>query len=161
MSIVQRDKVLSSYNGNIESVMVTDAGETYVNGLFVTLGGLIDGKGREVKEAKLATDPAVDALLIDSPEVMYEAGKHLEDFVNEKDEVARAFRLADGDVITLTNDLVAETPAVGDVYVIGAGGKLEKSVDEDAGAVIKFVVREDAGHELTRTQKATRFDIVR
>lgn len=160
MSIVQRDKVLSSYNGNIESVLVTDAGATYTNGLFVTLGGLA-GQGREVKEATLATDASEDALLIDSPEVMYEAGKHLDDFVNEEDEVARAFRLADGDVITLTNDLVEGEPAVDEIFEIGAGGKLVKSEDEGATALIKFKVREDAGYELTRSQKATRFDIVR
>lgn len=160
MSIVWRDKVLSTYNGNIESVLVTDAGATYTNGLFVELGALADGE-REVKNATLATDPAKEVLLIDSPEVMYEAGKHIDDFVNNKDEVARAFRLADGDVITLTEDLVEGTANVGDVFEVGAGGKLTASGDEGATAKIRFVVREDAGYELTRKQKAVRFDVRR
>ena len=44
MSIVWRDKVLSSYNGNIESVLIHNAGGTkevsVPNGVFVTLDGL-------------------------------------------------------------------------------------------------------------------------
>lgn len=159
MSIVWRDKVLSSYNGNIESVLVTDAGETYTNGLFVVLGELAEGE-REVKKATLATDPAKEALLIASPEVIYEAGKQIDDFVNEKEGVARAFRLADGDVITLTDDLIeGDEPAVGDVYAVGTGGKLAKHTE--GTALIQFKVREDAGFELTRKQKATRFDVIR
>ena len=161
MSIVWRDKVLSSYNGNIESVIVTDAGEDYTNGVFVTLGNLADGQ-REVKKATLATDGAGEVLLIASPEVLYESGKHIDDFRNEEEGVARAFRLADGDVITLTNDLVglaldAEAPTVGTEFTV-ANGKL---VEGEGTGPIKFLVREGAGYELTRKSKAVRFDIVR
>lgn len=62
MSIVWRDKVLSSYNGNIESVLIVNDVEAtgeelksveVPNGVFVTLGGLA-GQGREVKYAELA-----------------------------------------------------------------------------------------------------------
>lgn len=162
VNIVWRDKVLSSYNGNIESVLIHDAKGTeevtVPNGVFVTLDGLA-GIGREVKKAVLAEDATEDVLLVASPEVMYEAGTDIGDFVNEAGEVARAFRLADGDVISLTEGLLAEgaAPEVGDTFVVGAGGKLV----EGAEGVVKFVVREDAGHELTRKQKAWRFDIVK
>ena len=160
MSIVWRDKVLSSYNGNIESVLIHDAeGEVSVpNGVFVTLDGLA-GIGREVKKAVLAEDATEDVLLVASPEVMYEAGADIGEFINEAGEVARAFRLADGDVISLTADLLADgsEPAVGDTFVVGAGGKLV----EGAEGVVKFVVREDAGNELHRETKAWRFDIVK
>lgn len=165
MSIVWRDKVLSSYNGNIESVMVYDSADKKIevpNGTFVTLEGL-EGTGREVKKAVL-TSGAVDALLIASPEVIYDGrGDQLEDFVNEAGVVARAFRLADGDVITLTEDLIDEAIAVGDTFVTGADGKLVKaSTEPDATASpLTFVVRESAGNELTRKQKAWRFDIVK
>ena len=168
MSIVWRDKVLSSYNGNIESVLIHNAEGTeevsVPNGVFVTLDGLA-GLGREVKKALLAEDDTQDVLLVASPEVMYEAGADINDFVNEAGEVARAFRLADGDVISLTVDLLAtgSEPAVGDIYGVGADGKLEeKTVAEDAeGPAVKFVVREDAGNELHRETKAWRFDIVK
>ena len=159
-NIVWRDKVLSSYNGNIESVLIHDAdGEVAVpNGVFVTLGGLA-GIGREVKKAVLAEDGTKDVLLVASPEVMYETGADIGDFINEAGEVARAFRLADGDVISLTEGLLAEgaEPEVGDTFVVGAGGKLV----EGAEGVVKFVVREDAGNELHRETKAWRFDIVK
>lgn len=163
MSIVWRDKVLSSYNGNIESVLIHDAeGEVSVpNGVFVTLDGLA-GIGREVKKAILAEDATEDVLLVASPEVMYETGADIGEFINEAGEVARAFRLADGDVISLTADLLADgaEPAVGDVFGVGAGGKLEEKTDA-SGVAVKFVVREDAGNELHRETKAWRFDIVK
>lgn len=165
MSIVWRDKVLSSYNGNIESVLIYDAEGTekvsVPNGVFVTLDGLA-GIGREVKKAVLAKDATKDVLLVASPEVMYEAGADIGEFINEAGEVARAFRLADGDVISLTADLLAKgaEPAVGDVFVVGAGGKLVEDTESTGGAV-KFVVREDAGNELHRETKAWRFDIVK
>ena len=165
MSIVWRDKVLSSYNGNIESVLIHNAGGTeevsVPNGVFVTLDGLA-GIGREVKKAVLAEDATEDVLLVDSPEVMYETGADIGEFINEAGEVARAFRLADGDVISLTVDLLADgaEPAVGDVFGVGAGGKLEEKTD-DSGVAVKFVVREDAGNELHRETKAWRFDIVK
>ena len=163
MSIVWRDKVLSSYNGNIESVLIHNAeGEVSVpNGVFVTLDGLA-GIGREVKKAVLAEDATEDVLLVASPEIMYETGADIGEFINEAGEVARAFRLADGDVISLTADLLAEgaEPAVGDVFGVGAGGKLEEKTDA-SGVAVKFVVREDAGNELHRETKAWRFDIVK
>ena len=165
MSIVWRDKVLSSYNGNIESVLIHNAGGTeevsVPNGVFVTLDGLA-GIGREVKKAVLAEDATEDVLLVASPEVMYETGADIGEFINEAGEVARAFRLADGDVISLTADLLAEDaePAVGDVFGVGTGGKLEEKTDA-SGVAVKFVVREDAGNELHRKTKAWRFDIVK
>ena len=165
MSIVWRDKVLSSYNGNIESVLIHDAKGTkevaVPNGVFVTLGGLA-GIGREVKKAVLAEDATKDVLLVASPEVLYEAGADIGEFINEAGKVARAFRLADGDVISLTADLLADgaEPAVGDVFGVGAGGKLEEKTDT-SGVAVKFVVREDAGNELHRETKAWRFDIVK
>lgn len=164
MSIVQRDKVLSSYNGNLESVMIyNDAEEkiTVPNGVFVTLGELGE-RGRETKKAFLADDPTKEVLLIDSPEVNYEAGKGLDDFVNEAGKVARAFRLSDGDVITLTEDLFAEGAnlAVGQELAVGTEGKLA-DVPLEGEVAIKFVIREDAKYELTRKQKSWRLDIVK
>ena len=163
MSIVWRDKVSSSYNGNIESVLIHNAGGTaevsVPNGVFVTLDGLA-GVGREVKKAVLAEDATEDVLLVASPEVMYETVADINDFINEAGEVARAFRLADGDVISLTVDLLAGEPEVGDIFGVGDGGKLEEKTDA-SGVAVKFVVREDAGNELHRETKAWRFDIVK
>ena len=164
MSIVWRDKVLSSYNGNIESVLIVNGENEPIevpNGVFVTLGDLA-GMGREVKYATLGADEDGEALLVSSPEVLYEAGKEIDDFVNEAGKVARAFRLADGDVITLTVDLLENEPTgeVGQVFVVGANGRLTTE-GADTATGLRFEVREDAGHELTREQRAWRFDIVK
>src|SRR5699024_1012092 len=140
MNILWRDKVLSSYNGNIESVLIHDSEGTeevsVPNGVFVTLDGLA-GIGREVKKAVLAKDATEDVLLVASPEVMYEAGADIGEFINEAGEVARAFRLADGDVISLTEGLLAKdsAPVVGETFVVGAGGKLVKGAE----GLVKFV----------------------
>ena len=167
INIVWRDKVLSSYNGNIESVLIVDdvkaekpTPKEAPNGVFVKLGALAD-MGREVKLAELGADEG-EALLVASPEVLYEAGKELEDFVNEEGAVARAFRLADGDVITLTQDLLENVPNgdIGQVFVVGANGRLTSEGAETAKG-LRFKVREDAGHELHRKAKAWRFDIVK
>ena len=166
MSIVWRDKVLSSYNGNLESVMIYNGNDEKVevpNGVFVKLDGL-DEMGREVKKAILAEDATEEVLLVDSPEVHYLPNKDLDDFVNEADKVARAFRLADGDVISLTEDLIdADDLAIGDELTVGENGRLTAlAEDPEADApVIRFIVREDARYELTRKQKAWRLDIVR
>ena len=161
VNIVWRDKVLSSYNGNIESVLIQDAEGANIevpNGVFVTLGGLA-GMGREVKVATLGADEG-EALLVASPEVLYESGKELEDFVNEAGKVARAFRLSDGDVITLTEDLIkGAEPTVGAEFAVGTDGYLAPV--GDASPALIFKVREDAGHELHREAKAWRFDIVK
>ena len=169
INIVWRDKVLSSYNGNIESVLIVKdvkkTGEALErvevpNGVFVKLGALA-GMGREVKLAELGADTDGDALLVASPEVLYESGKELEDFVNEAGKVARAFRLAEGDVISLTADLITGTPTgeIGQVFVVSEDGKLV--ADAEATTGLRFLVREDAGNELHRKAKAWRFDIVK
>ena len=168
MSIVWRDKVSSSYNGNIESVLIQDGKGANIeakNGVFVTLGGLAE-MGREVKVATLGADKDGDALLVASPEVLYEAGKEIDDFVNEKGKVARAFRLADGDVITLTADLLKNVSdiKVGQELFVGADGLLTSEAPapaEGKAPVLKFKVRENAGNELTKKQNAWRFDIVK
>ena len=168
VNIVWRDKVLSSYNGNIESVLIHGLNDeekvvevSVPNGVFVTLDGLA-GMGREVKKANLGADEEGEALLVASPEVLYESGKELEDFVNEAGKVARAFRLADGDVITLTEDLLENVPSgtIGQAFVVGANGRLTTE-GADSATGLKFKVRENAGNELHRKAKAWRFDIVK
>lgn len=167
MAIVWRDKVLSSYNGNLESVVVhNNAGDTEVevpNGVFVTLHGQMEGE-REVKKAHLTSaEDLADRkiLLVNAPEVMYDEKKEIDEFINEAGDVVRAFRLADGDVITLTEDLLPDGLAVEDELAVGADGRLEAVAgDATEAPAVKFVVREDAAHQLTKKQKAWRFDIV-
>lgn len=158
IKIVRKDKMLAGYNGNLESVIVHNEAGTPVetsNGVFVKLEGLLEGE-REVRKAVLASeaDIAEDVLLIHNPEVMYDERLYkLEDFVIEAGKVARAYRLYDGDIITLTVDLFADTVAVGDVLTVKANGLLGKPTDA-SGAKVVFEVIEDAGNELHHTAKA-------
>lgn len=162
--IVRKDKLSAGYNGNLESVKVHNSADEKVathNGVFVTVGGLLEG--RECKKATLAgeADVAKDVLLIHNSEVMYDErlGK-LEDFVIEADVVARAYRLYDGDIITLTEDLFAETVAVGDILAVKEDGHLGKLVG-DAEAKVTFEVIEDSGYELHETAKAWAVQVAR
>lgn len=172
MAIVRKDKLLAGYNGNLESVIIHDTKEVEgvskqvpvesTNGVFVALDGLMEGQ-REVKKAHLAdaTEIAKDVLLIHNPEVMYDERKYkLEDYVIAEGKVARAYRLYDGDIITLTTDLFAETVAVGDVLAVKADGKLGKLAD-GAEAKVTFEVIEDSGYELHPTMGAFAVQVVR
>lgn len=160
MAIVRKDKMLAGYNGNLESVKVHNAAgqktET-TNGVFVVVGELLAGE-RETKKATLAgaDDADKDVLFIHNSEVMYDERKSkLEDFKIEADKVARAYRLYDGDIITLTVDLFAGAVAKGDKLVVKADGKIGAAeAGEDATAKVVFEVIEDCGHELHHSVKA-------
>ena len=154
--IVRRDKTLAGYNGNIESVYVSDAGKDYDNGTLITIGGLADEArfGREVKEGKLTTAVTGkdEVLMVITPELMYDEKLTLGDFTNPEDGVARAYRFFDGDIVSLTVGGLPLDVAVGDILVAGADGKL---VDYESGAYkVAFEVIEDSGYELTSKEKA-------
>lgn len=154
--IVRRDKTLAGYNGNIESVFVADATKDYDNGTLVTIGGLADLAkfGREVKEAKLTTAETgkEEVLMVITPELMYDEKKTLDEFTNPEEGVARAYRFADGDVVSLTVSGLPSGVAVGDILVAGANGKFVKATE---GAYkVAFEVIEDSGYELTSKEKA-------
>jgi hypothetical protein len=166
MAIIRKDKLLAGYNGNLESVKIYDnAGTSKVevtNGVFVVVEGLEAGE-REVKKARLANeaDKGLEVVLIHNSEVMYDERKYkLADFRIKADKVARGYRLFNGDIITLTEDLFADEVAVGDVLVVKANGLLGKSTDEVEGK-IQFKVIEDAGYELDVTMGAFAVEVIR
>lgn len=155
MAIVRKDILLSGYNGNLESVKIhNNAGTTKVestNGVFVVVEGLLEG--RETKKARLAgaTDSTKDVLFIHNSEVMYdERLQKLADFRIKADKVARAYRLADGDILTLTTDLFSGVVAVGDKLLVKANGLIGKPAvaGDVALAKVVFEVIEDCGFEL-------------
>ncbi|SDX95366.1 hypothetical protein [Thermoactinomyces sp. DSM 45892] len=167
MAIVRKDKMLASYNGNLETVKIfgndgKDKTST-TNGVFVVVEGLLAGE-REIKKARLGatSDHAKDLLLVHNPEVMYDQRLNkLDDYITPTDKVARAYRLYDGDVITLTQDLFAEAVAVGDKLIIKSAGKLGKDATNLPNAKIVFEVIEDSGYELHKTMKSWAVQIVR
>jgi hypothetical protein len=160
--VVRKDKMQAGYDGNLESVKVYDnAGVNKVqttNGVFVVLEGLEAGE-REVRKARLASeaDATKDVLFIHNSEVMYDERLYLlEEFVISADKVARAYRLYDGDIISLTVDLFSTTVAVGDKLIVQANGLIGRPstpADVDTAKVV-FEVIEDCGYELHQTTKA-------
>lgn len=178
MAIVRKDKMLSGYNGNLESVVVHDASKqvSVPNGVFVTLGDLFTGERGDKKDginavkntyageavkATLATeaDIAKEVYLVDGKSYMYDEKIQKDDFKFEVGEVARAYSLSNGDIITLTEDLLVSMPdAVGDKFAVHTDGKLGPVVGD---AKITFVAYENAGNELTHRNKAWAFRVVR
>lgn len=154
MAIVRKDKMLAGYNGNLESVKIhNNAGSATVestNGVFVVVEGLLAGE-RETKKARLASsaDVAKDVLLVHNSEVMYDERQYkLADFRIKAGKVARAYRLYDGDIITLTTDLFSGAVAVGDQLVVKANGLIGKDATALPNAKVVFTVIEDCGNEL-------------
>ena len=166
MAIVRKDKLLAGYNGNLESVKVHNASGAKVattNGVFVVVEGLLDGE-REVKKGTLAglNDVAQDVLLVHNAEVMADERLYkIEDYFIGVDKVARAYRLFDGDVITLTADLFVGTPVVGQTLVVHTEGKLGEDTASVATAKVVFKVIEDCGNELHHNLKAYAVEVTR
>lgn len=159
MTLVNLDKVLSGNAGNIESVIVyadntaAVALPDYTNGLFVGIAGLAEGH-REAKIAFPAAGTEDEILLVASPELSYDERLTKEDYKNAEGSVARAYRISLGDVIQLTDDLVPESLVVGDVLVVGTGGKLVKGGAETATAPIAFTVIEGLTNAISLRQKS-------
>lgn len=170
MAIVRKDKLVAGYHGNLESVKIHNtAGSATVestNGVFVVVEGLMAGE-RETKKARLAVeaDHKLDVCFIHNSEVMYdERLSKLADFRIKADKVARAYRLYDGDIVTLTGDLfegatvnsttgVVTGIVVGDKLVVKANGKLGKAnlttyPNALTDAKVLFTIIEDAGFDL-------------
>lgn len=163
MTLVNLDKVLSGRAGNIESVIVyadntaTVALPDYTNGLFVGVAGLAEGH-REAKIAFPAKGTEYDILLVASPELSYDERLTKEDYKNAEGSVSRAYRLSFGDVIQLTEDLVPEQVEVGDVLVVGTGGKLTKV--SSGSATNAFVVIEGLTNAISLRQKSVALEFV-
>lgn len=175
MAIVRKDKLLAGYNGNLESVQIYDnAGSKTVkvtNGVFVVVENQLVKDQREVKKARLAeaADADKDVMLIHNPEVMYDSRLYqLKDYVIEAGKVSRAYRLFDGDIITLTADLFADVPVdkdgkvvIGQKLAVKAGGKLGTYDDTKVTPKVVFTVIEDSGYELDMQMKAYAVQVTR
>lgn len=147
MPIVNRDKVVSGYNGNMEN-LVHD--KEMVNGLFVAVGPKVEGERELYKVAaptkeNLATE---EFLLINGPEIMYDERLYRKrDFRIEAGTAVRAYRLAKGDVLTLTNDLFdGVLPKVGEFVVPATNGsmKLTKQAEGVVSTLVFEVVDKDS-----------------
>jgi len=120
--IVNLDKVLSAYNGNIESVQHTSSLD---NGSFINLGAFISG-AREIRAVALpatATLATEEVLLVAAPELMAMPGTTLKDFYNPANVAMRAYHLSVGDIFTVSAAAITGSPDVTtNKYVLPADG---------------------------------------
>lgn len=170
IKIVRKDKIESGYNGNLESVIIYNGSDVAVetsNGVFVTIGDLekVSNSG-EVVKGVLGSEATKGetVVLIHNPEVMYDERLYkLEDYVIEAGHVSRGYHLTEGDIITLTEDLFANTVAVGDKLIVHTDGLLGKPAlpaDADDAKVV-FKVIEDSGNQLHQTAKAFAVKVIK
>lgn len=153
---IRKDKMQSVVAGNIESVVL--AADTQ-NGQVVTLGSPVAGE-RELVNGVAPTDVTTqEIVIISSPEIVYEKGKSLLDFVNKAGKPARADHFSAGDIVTVTDDVIDGTSVV-DKYLVPANGKtkLAAAADLTGGTRFAAVV---VGKGKLYGQPATSFRVVK
>lgn len=167
MAIVNLDKVLSGVNGNLESVIVYDKDKKqvadYANGLIVKLEAYIEAfdtevaitRVGEVHGATLSADGTGDVLLAHAPELSYDEKVRLRDFKNEAGKVIRGYRLAQGDILSVTDHALGLANhadlKVGDTVIV-TDGKLVKGTAVESA--LTFAVTADAGYEVDSVEQA-------
>lgn len=167
MAIVNLDKVLSGANGNLESVVAFDSGQTltknYANGLFVDIDGFVKdkksdwvGRSGEAKYGVVSTDGTKDTVMLHAPEVQYDEKLFMRDFKNEEGKIVRGYRLQRGDILTMTDQAITVAShgdlAVGNTLTV-KNGRLAKEDAPKAGQLTLKVIA-DAGNTIDRVEKA-------
>ena len=173
--MVNLDKLQAIKAGNIVSVK-WDGGRLQ-NGTPVLLGDLVTGE-RELyyaqctgATAKLAATGGVsedNVYLVAGPEVMYEAGTTIDDFVVATGYPVRAYALYIGDIFTLSNNAYAGTAEIGKyLHMIASGDGtvaglpcwgLTSSLPADYKVVAKCIELTTIGYD---SNTAAVFEVVR
>lgn len=118
-NMVNLDRIQATKAGGIVSVK-WDGGKLQ-NGTPITLGNLVTGE-TEVFYAQCSGSTGTLAssavYLVANPEVMYEAGTMIEDFIATTGQIMRAYPLANSDIFTLSSGAYAGGTAALTDYVI-------------------------------------------
>ncbi|MFA5557905.1 MAG: hypothetical protein WDA59_00390 [Methanofastidiosum sp.] len=127
--MVNLDKMQAIKAGNIVSVK-WDGGRLQ-NGTPVLLGNLVTGErelyyaqctGATAKLAVTGASTEANVYLVAGPEVMYEAGTMIDDFVVATGYPVRAYALYIGDIFTLSSGAYIGTAALGEYLHMVATG---------------------------------------
>lgn len=146
-TIVRLDNVAATkVPALIKSAKYMGSGDTATaieNGMFVAIGGLMDGE----REVHVATTPAADSAyfgIVTTPEVEYcETGYHgLDTFENKADDVIRVMILQKGDIYSVTAEGFDTVPTVGKFVELQADVKA-KVADAESDATIGKVIAVD------------------
>ena len=112
MSIIRLDKVQSAYSGNIESILPLDHHvgiDNFPNGVPVKLVELAPDQ-REIYVVEPVTAVGDEVLIHATAEVMYGPWDiPLDNFVLRAGQPGTAYHFTEGDVFTVTLDIVTET----------------------------------------------------
>jgi hypothetical protein len=122
--MVNLDRLQATKAGGIVSVK-WDGGRLE-NGTPITLGNLVTGE-TEVFYAQCTgatgTLASSAVYLVANPEVMYEAGTMIDDFVATTGQIMRAYPLANSDIFTLSSGAyIGGTAALTDYVIMTATG---------------------------------------
>lgn len=134
---VRLDKVHAKKYGNIESVKNLSA--DMQNGFVFHAEDLSAGE-REVKDViqpATATITVKSILLHASVETVYLAGQTLLDFYLASGSAGRGYLLRAGDIVTITDNVITGTTAVGK-YLVPANGSFQLAVANDLTGGTKF-----------------------
>jgi hypothetical protein len=151
-AVVRTDKMYGTDNrAGMVSVRYQPSGTMTAidNGNVVKLDGLeshtasgatvIDSREVFKGATPAASDALKDIVLIATPEVVYESGKRaLDDFTNKAGEIARGYRLHQGDIFSVTKDALdgVATPDIGNVVELKAGTKLNVAASATSGSTV-------------------------
>ena len=145
MTVIRLDKIVGAH---LESIK---APEEIKNGFFLQLGGLVDGE-KELRTATKVVDATKGNIVLHATDEVdpdpRKAG--LKHFTVAKDEAGRAYRLVEGDVVTLTVDLFALAPVVGDKVAPVNGSFLLDTATGDESLQLEVIEETTLGYDATQ-----------
>lgn len=128
MTVIRLDKVVGAHLVSIQ------APEVLKNGYFLQLGALVEGE-RELRTATKVVDNTKPNIVLHATDEVDPDPRRagLKHFEVQTGEAGRAYRLVEGDTVTLTIDLFASTPVIGNfVAPQNDSFKLDTSVGGEA-----------------------------
>ncbi len=142
MAVIRLDKIAGTH---LESIQ---APEELKNGFFLQLGALVAGE-KELRTATKVVDNTKGGIVLHAtPEVDPDPRKAgLKHFTVAQGEAGRGYRLVEGDIITLTEDLFASAPVIGDEVSPQNGGFLLDTSIGDEALVLEVIEETTLGFD--------------
>lgn len=145
MTVTRLDKVVGAHLVSIK------APETIKNGYFLQLGNLVDGE-RELRTATKVVDATKPNIVFHATDEVDPDPRRagLKHFEVAKDETGRAYRLVEGDIVTLTEDLFASLPVIGNFVAPQNGSyKLDTSLGTET-LILEVIEETTLGYDATK-----------
>lgn len=142
MTVIRLDKIVGAH---LESIK---APEVLKNGYFLQLGALVDGETELRTATKVVDNTKGNIVLHATPEVDPDPRKAgLKHFEVAKDDAGRAYRLVEGDIVTLTVDLFATEPTVNELVAPQDGSFLLDTSIGDESLILEVIQETTLGYD--------------